>query len=349
MNATTPLPSFASDNYSGAHPAVLDALVAANVGAEPAYGADSHTARFTEVIRGHFGENAEAFPVFNGTGANVLGLQAALPRWGAVICADSAHINVDENAAPERVGGMKLLTVPGVDGKITPELIERHAWGWGDPHRAQPLAVSISQATELGSVYAPEEIRAIADAAHRHGMVLHMDGSRLSNAAAHLGAGLGELTSDLGVDVLSLGGTKNGILYGEAVVVLTPGVAPGMEYLRKINMQLGSKMRFLSAQLNALYEGELWRDSAAHANAMATRLRAGLDRFAAGGTAIEFLAPTESNAVFASLPPHVTAALHRDFHFYDWPGVPGAVRLMCAFDTREEDVDALLSAAEAAL
>ncbi|MEB4614787.1 threonine aldolase family protein, partial [Leucobacter sp. M11] len=343
MNATTPLPSFASDNYSGAHPAVFDAMLAANAGPEPAYGDDSHTARFAEIVRGHFGPDAQAFPVFNGTGANVLALQAALPRWGGVICADTAHINTDENAAPERVGGMKLLTVPGVDGKITPELIERHAWGWGDQHRAQALAVSISQSTEFGTAYAAEEIRAIADAAHRHGMVLHMDGSRLSNAAAHLGAELGELTTELGVDLLSLGGTKNGILYGEAVVVLTPGVAPGIEYLRKINLQLGSKMRFLSAQLNALYGTELWRESAAHANAMATRLRAGLAELAGDGAAgIEFLAPTEANAVFARLPEAMTAALHREFHFYDWPGVPGAVRLMCAFDTREEDVDALL-------
>lgn len=351
MNAPLPsAPSFASDNYSGAHPAVFDALLAANAGSAPAYGADEHTARFAEIMRGHFGRDAESFGVFNGTGANVLSLQAMLPRWGAVICAETAHINVDENGAPERVGGVKLLPVSAPGGKLTPELIDREAWGWGDQHRAQPLVVSITQSTELGTCYSAAEVREIAEHAHRHGMGLHMDGSRLSNAAAHLGLELGELTTELGVDVLSLGGTKNGLLYGEAVVVLSPGRAPGLEYLRKLNMQLGSKMRFLSAQLNALYGTELWRESAGHANAMAGRLRAGLSELAAlPGSGIELGLPTEANAVFATLPAAVSAALHRQFHFYDWPAQPNLARLMCAFDTREEDVDALLAAARAAL
>ncbi len=235
---------FASDNYAGTHPEVLAAIAAANVGHAPAYGSDAWTAHFAEVARELFGPDTEAFPVFNGTGANVLSLQAALPRWGAVVCAKSAHINVDEAGAPEKVAGLKLLPVPTTDGKLTPELVDAEAWGWGDEHRAQPLAISISQSTEFGTVYSPDEIRALADHAHARGMVLHMDGSRLGNAAAHLSTSLAAITSDAGVDVLSLGGTKNGLLGAEAVLALNPRAVPGLKYLRKLNMQLGSKMRF---------------------------------------------------------------------------------------------------------
>ena len=341
----TPLPkSFASDNWSGVHPEVLTALAAAATGDEPAYGGDSHTLAFTQLAKRLFGEAAAALPVLNGTGANVLGLQAALPRWGAVVCARTAHINCDETGAPEKTGGLKLLTVDTPDGKLTPELVAREAWGWGNPHRAEPLAISISQVTELGTAYTAAETAALADFAHEHGMVLHVDGSRLGNAAAHLGATLKELTTDAGVDVLSLGGTKNGLMGAEAVVVLRPGAAPGIDYLRKINLQLASKMRFVSAQLNALYEGELWLDSATHANAMAARLARGIEALAAEDSAIRIAHPVESNAVFARLP-EATAqraqALHR---FGEWPGERGLYRLMCAFDTTEADVDALLRA-----
>ncbi|WP_420813281.1 threonine aldolase family protein [Leucobacter triazinivorans] len=339
----TPI-SFASDNYAGAHPEVLEAVAAANTGHAPAYGADPWTARFGDVVRDLFGEQAEAFPVFNGTGANVLSLQASLPRWGAVICAQTAHINVDEGGAPERVASLKLLAVPAEHGKLTPELVDREAWGWGDEHRAQPLAVSISQSTELGTCYTAAEVRALADHAHERGMVLHMDGSRLGNAAAHLGCSLAEITSGAGVDVLSLGGTKNGLLGAEAVVVLNPAAATGLPYLRKLDMQLGSKMRFVSAQLLALYEGDLWLRSARHANSMATRLRAGLETLIADGVGIDLPHPTQSNAVFAALPPEAQARAHERFHFYDWPGDASLVRLMCAFDTSPNDVDALLAA-----
>ncbi len=343
---------FASDNYSGAHPEVLEALAAANVGHAPAYGADPWTARLDELARELFGPMAQIFPVFNGTGANVLSLQGSLPRWGAVICADTAHINVDEGGAPEKVGGIKLLTVDTPDGKLTPELVQREAWGWGDVHRAQPLAISIAQTTELGTCYTVDEIRALADLAHAHSMELHMDGSRLGNAAAHLDATLAEITTEAGVDVLSLGGTKNGLLGAEAVVVIHPERALGLRYLRKTNMQLGSKMRFLSAQLLALYGGDLWLRSATHANAMATRLRDGIERITGTGKAagVALAQATESNAVFATLPPEVQAHARKRFHFYSWPGNPELVRLMCSFDTTPEDVDALVDAiAEATL
>lgn len=218
--------AFASDNYSGVHPEILDALTAANQGHQVAYGEDVYTVKLREVLTAHFGPQMRAFPVFNGTGANVTALQSLLPRWGAVICASTAHINVDENGAPERIGGMKLLQIPAPDGKLTPELIDQEAWGWGDEHRAQPLAVSITQSTELGTLYTVEEITAIAEHCHQHGMLLHMDGARLGNAAAALGVGMGAMTTDAGVDILSLGGTKNGMMYGECIVSLNPEASP---------------------------------------------------------------------------------------------------------------------------
>jgi threonine aldolase len=218
----TAIRGFASDNYSGIHPEVLAAIAAANEGHQVAYGEDAYTARLQEVMARHFGADAEAFPVFNGTGANVVGLQSMLPRWGAVIAASTAHINVDEGGAPERVAGIKLLTVPTENGKLTPELVDREAWGWGDEHRAQPLVVSITQSTELGTLYTPDEIRALADHAHARGMRLHLDGARISNAAASLGLPLRAFTTDAGVDVLSFGGTKNGAMLGGPSSCSTP-------------------------------------------------------------------------------------------------------------------------------
>lgn len=338
--------AFGSDNWAGIHPEVLAAIAAANVDHAPAYGGDAWTAAFDELAKRLFGEEAEAFPVFNGTGANVLSLQAALPRWGAVICAQTAHIFFDETGAPEKTGGLKLLPVQTPDGKLTPELVAQEAWGWGNPHRAQPLAVSIAQVTEVGTCYTPDEIRALADYAHEHNMLLHVDGSRLSNAAAHLGCSLADITSNAGVDLLSLGGTKNGLLGAEAIVALRPGSTPGMPYLRKINLQLASKMRFVSAQLLALYEGELWRDSAAHANAMAARLAAGLEALAASGAVagLRIAYPVESNAVFAVMPPEVADRARAQYTFADWPSGKHVRRMMCAFDTTPEDVDGLLAA-----
>ncbi len=347
----TAVRGFASDNYSGVHPEVLAAIAAANDGHQIAYGEDAYTARLQEVFAHHFGEGVQAFPVFNGTGANVTGLQSMLPRWGAVIAASTAHINVDEGGAPERVAGIKILNVPTEDGKLTPDLVDREAWGWGDEHRAQPLVVSITQSTELGTLYTPEELRALADHAHARGMRLHLDGARISNAAAALDVPLRAFTTDAGVDVLSFGGTKNGALGAEAVVVLDPAASEGLLYLRKLNMQLSSKMRFVSAQLIALLEpsshkgGDLYLRNARHSNAMAQRLRAGVEAGIADGSisGVAFSQPTQSNGVFATLPDGVADELRKAFRFYDWDAAKNEVRWMCSFDTTADDVDAFVA------
>ncbi|WP_179872767.1 threonine aldolase family protein [Microcella indica] len=337
---------FASDNYAGVHPEVLTALAEANEGHQVAYGEDQYTERLGEVMRQEFGEHAEVYPVFNGTGANVLALTALMPRWGAVICSATAHIHTDEGGAPERVSGLKLLPVPTPDGKLTPELIATEAFGWGDEHRAQPLVVSITQTTELGTLYTADEIRAIADYAHAHGMALHLDGARIWNAAAALGTSLRAFTADVGVDILSLGGTKNGLLGAEAIVVIDPSRAPGLTYLRKMSMQLASKMRFVSAQLLTLFEGGLGVRSAGHANAMAARLRTGLETMIARGEVLEgslsFSQPTQANAVFAVLENDAADRIREKVRFYDWDRARGEVRWMCAFDTSADDIDAFL-------
>jgi threonine aldolase len=331
---------FASDNYAGVHPEILSALAVANEGHQVAYGADVYTARLQELFQRHFGEQAQAYPVFNGTGANVVGLQSMTDRWSAVVCAGTAHINVDECGAPERVAGLKLLAVPTPDGKLTPELIDREAWGWGDEHRAQPKVVSITQSTELGTLYTAEEIAAICGHAHERGMLVHVDGSRLANAAAALDLPLRAFTTDVGVDVLSFGGTKNGLLLGEAVVVLNPDAVHGPVFLRKASMQLASKMRFVSAQFLALLEGDLWLRNAAHSNAMARRLAEAVRNV----PGVEIVRPVQANAVFAVIPQDVAERLRKRFRFYTWDEHTGEVRWMCAFDTTEEDVDAFAAA-----
>jgi threonine aldolase len=337
---------FASDNSTGIHPEILAALEAANEGHVYAYGDDPYTRRMEVRFREVFGEDACVFPVFNGTAANVVALQALLRPFEAAICAETAHVNVDECGAPERFLGSKLLAVPAADGKLTPELVDHRASGWGDQHHVQPRAVSISQSTELGTVYLLEEVRALADHVHGLGMYLHMDGARIANAAAALGAGLREATRDQGVDALSFGGTKNGALAAEAVVVFDPALAEGLEYVRKQGMQLASKMRFLSVQLEALLRDELWRRNADHANTMARRLGAAV----AGVPGVEVVQPVEANAVFATLPVDAVAPLHERFPFYVVDERLGLdervclVRWMTAWDTTEEDVDAFTRA-----
>jgi threonine aldolase len=285
--------------------------------------------------------------VFNGTGANVVGLQSMTSRWGAVICAASAHVNADENAAPERLAGLKLLPVPTADGKLTPELIDREAWGAEDFHRAQPQVVSLTQSSELGTVYSLDELRVVADHAQTSGLRLHLDGSRLSNAAAALGCSLADATA--GVDVLSFGGTKNGLLYGECVISFDPADADALVRLRKMDAQLSSKMRFVSAQLIALLTDELWRRNAGHANAMAARLRERIERAVTGGRlAATFPRPTEANEVFVRADTAVTDLLRAEFPFETWDRSVGEVRFVTSFDTTEDDVDALLAAWERA-
>jgi threonine aldolase len=339
------LRSFASDNYAGVHPEVLAAIATANAGHQVAYGDDVYTERLREVFRGHFGEQAEVFPVFNGTGANVVSLQAMTRRWESVICTASAHINVDEGGAPEKVAGLKLLASPTPSGKLTPELIDQHAWGFGDVHRSQPRVVSVTQTTELGTCYTVEEIAAICDHAHGLGLLVHVDGARISNAAATLGLPLRAFTTDVGVDVLSFGGTKNGLMFGEAVVVLNPDAVVGVAYLRKSAMQLSSKMRFVSAQLEALLEGDLWLRNATHSNAMAQRLAAAVS--AIEGVQVD--RPVQANAVFAVLPADVTQRLQEKHRFYVWDEHTGEVRWMCSFDTTEADIDGFAADIKAAM
>ena len=342
---------FASDNYAGVHPEVLQALTDANEGHQVSYGEDDYTTRLADVVREHFGARAEVFPVFNGTGANVLSLTAMMPRWGAVICSSLAHIHTDEGGAPERVSGLKLYPVSHHQGKITPKDIATEAFGFGDEHRAQPAVVSITQSTELGTVYTPSEIKDIADFAHEKGMLLHMDGARLWNAAASLGLPFSAFTSDVGVDIVSLGGTKNGVMGAEAIVVINPDAVEGLIYLRKMSMQLASKMRFVSAQLLALFDDDLGLRSATHANTMAKRLRDALEEGIASGalSGLSFSAPTDANGVFAVLDPEVSDRIRQTFRFYDWDRSVGEVRWMCSFDTTEEDIDRFVATITAEL
>jgi threonine aldolase len=337
--------SFASDNYAGALPEVIEAVAAANHGHAPAYGGDDVTTRMQERFREAFGPEAHALPVFNGTGANVVSLRAVARPYDAVICAATAHLNVDECGAPERVGGFKLLTVDTPDGKLTPELVAPRLIRFGDEHAVQPRVVSITQSTEFGTVYTPDEIRALADQAHARGLVLHVDGARLANAAAALDCPLSAITTDAGVDVVSFGATKNGALGAEAVVLLHADMGDGVQYMRKQSMQLASKMRFISAQLDALLDGERWRAPAAHANAMAGRLHDAL----AGVDGVRFTQAVQANALFAVLPPGVAEELQRDWRFYTWDESTGEVRWMCSWDTPPEDVDAFAEAVRAAV
>lgn len=332
--------SFASDNYAGVHPDVLAAIATANVGHMTSYGADPVTADAVAAFRRHLGDEAEIAFVFNGTGANVVGLNLLLRPWEHVVCARTAHVNVDECGAPERLLGVKLVDVDTPDGKLTPDLVRSVHTGVGDEHRTQPRVVSITQSTELGTLYTPDEIRALADCAHERGMYLHLDGARICNAAAALGIPLRETTTDCGVDVLSFGGTKNGLLGAEAVVVLRPELASALPYVRKQCMQLGSKLRFVAAQFLALLDGDLWYRNAAHANAMAARLHDAVHDVP--GLAVT--QPRQVNAVFATVPDWSVPLLQKASHFYEWDEARHEVRWMCSWDTTERDVDLFAAA-----
>lgn len=331
--------SFASDNAAGAHPEVLAALARVNQGHAPAYGADEHTARAEALIRQELGDTAHPFLVFGGTGANVTALAAVLLPHESVICAETAHINVDECGAPERHSGCKLVPIATPDGKLTPGLVGPAIKGIGAEHHAQPRVISISQATEYGTVYTPAELSALSDFAHRHRLLLHVDGARLANAAASIGASLKAITADAGVDLLSFGATKNGAIGAEAVVFFREEPARRFKYIRKQGMQLPSKMRFVAAQFEALLSDGLWLRSARHANAMARRLAAGVR----GAPGITITQPVEANAVFAILPPDRIASLQEEFFFYVWDDQRHEVRWMTAWDTTEADVDGFVN------
>jgi threonine aldolase len=339
MNDTRPR-GFASDNSAGVHPSVLTAIAAVNEGHVLAYGHDPYTQEIERRVGAQFGERARAFFVFNGSAANVLSLRAACRPWQGAICADSAHVNVDECGAPESVGGVKLLTVPTPDGKLTPELAERRIDRIGEEHVVQPRVLTVSQSTELGTLYQPDELRALAEFAHGHGLVLHVDGSRLTNAAAALGVSLGEASTVLGADIVSFGGTKNGLLGGEAVVFAEPELAEDFLYLRKLTLQLASKMRFVAAQFDAYLTDDLWHRNAAHANAMAARLQAAV----AGIEGVRITRAVQANVVFATLPAEAIGPLQDEFSFYTWDERADEVRWMCSWDTSTSDVDAFADA-----
>lgn len=336
---------FASDNSAGIHPAVLDAISAANVGHAFAYGEDRWTQSVEQLFREQFGAEARAFLVWSGTAANVLSLRAACKPWEAAICADSAHLNVDEAGASEAIAGIKLLTVETEHGRLTPELVDSRIVRVGDVHAVQPRVISISQATELGTLYGRDEIAALSEQARQRGLVLHMDGARLANAAAALDLPLRALTTDVGVDVLSFGGTKSGLLGAEAIVFLNPTLADGFQYLRKQSLHLASKMRFLAAQFQALLRDDLFRELASHANAMAARLAEQVGRL----PGIEITHPVESNAVFATLPHPAIGRLREEFDFYVWDERRDEIRWMSAWDTTEDDIAALVNAVRAAV
>ncbi len=326
---------FASDNAATIHPDVLAAIARANVGHAFGYGHDDLTVGLARTFAEHFGPNARAFPVWGGSGANVLCLRAACRRYQAVICADTSHLNVDECGAPEAIAGVKLLPVSAPDGKLTPELVEPTINRLGDEHAVQPRVISISNCTELGTVYSANEVRGLADLAHSHGMLLHVDGARLANAAVAVGRDLATITTDARVDLVSFGGTKCGLLGAEAVVFLEPALAEGFEFLRKQTLQLASKMRFLSAQLAALLEGDLWRRCATHANAMAAKLAERLAEL----PALTISRPVQTNVVFAILPRAAIDELRSQFDFYVWDEARDEVRWMCSWDTTEDDVE----------
>lgn len=334
---------FASDNYAAVHPEVMAAMLEANAGHQVSYGDDDWTARLRDVIRGHFGPQAEIYPVFNGTGANVVALQALTHRWESVICPATAHIHADEGGAPEVMAGLKLWTIPTTDGRLTPDLIDTEAFGFGVVHRSQPGVVSVTNTSEYGTAYTPAELAAISEHVHGLGMRMHVDGARLANAAATLGCTLAEAAR--GADIVSLGATKNGGMMCEAVVVLNPDAAVGVDFLRKTSMQLTSKMRFISAQLLALFEGDLWLRNARHANAMAAELA----QRVGGLEGVRITQPVQANAVFAVLAPEVTARLQQEHRFYTWNEHTGEVRWMCSWDTTLEDVESFAAAIASAV
>jgi threonine aldolase len=329
-----PVRSFASDNNAGIHPEVLKAISTANHGHAVGYGDDSFTNSALQKFKQHFGEDAEVFIVFNGTAANCLSLRALTESFHAVICTAVAHIYTDECGAPEKFTGCKLIPIAAPDGKLTVESV-RHAYhGIGDQHHVQPRVTSITQATETGTVYKPDEIKALARFAHEHEMFLHMDGARIANAAAGQGQSLRQATRDLGVDVLSFGGTKNGLMGAEAVVFFDKTLARNFQYLRKQGMQLASKMRFISAQFDALLTNNLWLQNAHHANRMARLLQKEVSKI----QQVKIVYKVEANGVFAKIPRHAIAKLQKRYFFYVWNDEESVVRWMCSFDTNAEDV-----------
>jgi len=325
---------FASDNNAPVHPDIFKAMEAVNTGHAIAYGDDPYTEKIIRKVGSLFGDHTEVFFVFIGTAANVLGLSAATHPWHSILCADTSHIQEDECGAPEKFTGCKLIPITAVHGKLSPESVRKHLYGFGFEHHSQPGVISITQATELGTVYTQDEIRAITTLAHEHDMVVHVDGARIANAAAFLDISFKEMITDTDVDILSFGGTKNGMMYGEAVVILNPALTEGFKYIRKQGMQLASKMRFMAAQFEAYLDNDLWLKNARHANRMAQML-ADKTSLIPG---ISITQPVQANGVFAKVPGHIIPSLQKEFFFYIWDETTSVVRWMTSWDTTEKDV-----------
>ena len=336
---------FASDNASGVHPHVMAALAEVNEGHSLAYGEDPFTEATQEVFRKHFGKESETFFVYSGTGANVLALRPFVLPHHAILASEHSHMHHHETGAPQSILGCKLIPIPSPDGKVTPESLAPALACLGNEHHAQPRVVSIAQTTEVGTVYTVAELKFLSTYIHEKGLILHMDGARISNAAAALDATFPEIVNEVGVDVLSFGGTKNGLMFGEAVVFPNGmphvmGLPDQFKYIRKNGLQLHSKMRYMAAQYGAFLGGTLWYDCARHANAMAARLSEKVLEL----DGVELVWPTESNGVFIKIPPAVIPALQEETFFYTWNETAGIVRIMCSFDTREEDIDLFVNA-----
>jgi len=330
---------FASDNNAGIHPEILSEIGKANVGHVTGYGSDIYTEEAHKVFKEQLGKDSEIFFVFTGTGANVLSLTAITRSWNSVITASTAHLEQDECGAPEKFTGAKVLTVDTSDGKITPKLIEKHMHGFDFEHHSQPKVISITQTTEMGTVYSVKEINAISEFAHSNNMLLHMDGARLANAAVFLGLPFKAFTTDAGVDVLSFGGTKNGMMFGEAVCFLKPGLSTDFRYIRKQGMQLASKMRFISAQYKAYFHNDLWKKCASHSNAMAKIMSEKLQKI----KEVQITQPVQSNGIFIIIPHDVAERIRKHYFFYPWNEKTSEYRLMTSWDTTEEDIGGFIA------
>jgi threonine aldolase len=336
---------FGSDNHSGVHPDILNALRNVNDGYVVAYGLDDYTKQAIEQLKEIFGKQTDIFFVYNGTATNILGLRTVTESFHSIFCAESAHLTVHECCGPENYIGCKLVTIPTSDGKLTVDVIEPYIIGVGDPHMAQPHVVSLTQATERGTVYRPKEIQKLADFAHNHNMLLHMDGARLCNAAAFLKVGLNDICGRVGVDVLSFGGTKNGMMYGEAVVFFDKGLSKNFEFIRKQGMQLTSKMRYISAQFSAFLANNLWLQNASHANEMAQLLARQLQDI----PGVQITQKVEANMVYAVIPNHCITRLQKQYYFHRFNERTCEVRLMCSFTTQPEDVQSFAQAIRKAI
>jgi len=325
---------FGSDNHSGMHPDILQAIEKANSGFTVAYGEDPYTQRAIQLFKQHFGEHIDVFFLYNGTATNILGLKAVTHSFNSIICAETAHLNVHECCGPENFLGCKLLTIKTPDGKLTSDLVLPYLTGFEDPHVAQPKVISITQPTELGTLYSLQELKNVAKLAHAHNMLLHMDGARLSNAAAALNVTFKQLTKETGVDLVSFGGTKNGMMFGEAVIFCNTQYSQNFQYIRKQGMQLASKMRFISAQFEAFLSNDLWLCNARHANAMAQLLAKKLRRI----PQIKITQKVQANAVFVKIPPSLISPLRKHYFFHIFDEQYSVARLMCSFNTTKKDV-----------